>query len=1526
MSKIKINKRLRRYGSAALGLGMALSIATPIAAYAAQITTEGGTITGYFKFDNVAYEQYIHNFNIGMDMTFLDGNVAYCTMFNFNNASNGQDYVPTGFPLGNNGLYTIINHGYNGSNNLGLANSQQAYMATQLAVWWYVAKVAKENGMQYVPVDASGTNRDYEFLTPQNTINVSGSTGQAIYNEAMRLYNLAVISPETDGATLTFDEPDYTMTKDGDHYITPVIKYNSNVGEPKLTLAGAPSGAQIVNQTSDSFQVEVPIENYSGSFQVHAIGTKPFYKMVYFKPQTNQGQQQWFFGTGKEVPGVSNAKAITTIHLQEAIPKKDSITVTKTNSSGQDLAGAVIGLFQNGKEITTQTTGSNGQVVFNGLQPGTYQVKELKAPSGYLVNDQSQTDILQGNGVNKTNTIVDKAAEGGIQVIKTGDGGKRLEGATFGLFQNGKLLEKQTTNGDGVATFPNLKYGSYQIKELTPPAGYEISKQTFDVNVDESGHLYTVTCNDSHSPGQIKVLKESETGKPLQGATFGLYQNGKQISTATTGSNGIAVFSGVPLGTYQIKEISAPTGYVLNSTPQTVTITSSNYTGVEDTFKDKEIHGSIQVTKTSKTGSDLAGATFGLYQNGKLIQSQTTGSDGKADFNNLVYGTYQVKEIKAPAGYDLSSRVINVDIDQNGKVYTYTVSDQHKPGQLVITKENESGTPLQGATFQLMQDGKVLQTVTTGADGKAVFNNLAEGTYQIKETKAPVGYVLNDKVYTYTINNSNYQDASEVIKDQQIKGDITIQKTNQNGQGLSGAEFELLNSSGKVIKTVTTEVGGLISIDNVPYGNYEVKEIKAPAGYNLNNSITKVDVTQNGKDYKVSVVDKQITTNITVTKENANGSEKLGGAVIGLYNQDGKLIEKGTTNKDGQITFSNVAYGHYTIREITPPVGYIKDSKDISVDITSQGQSCQYVMKDTTITSTVEVHKTSQDGKPLVGAIFGLYNSQGKEVYQATTNSDGNITITSVPYGKYTLKEIKAPQGFNLNTAVTNIDVTKEGQIITASVIDDMITGNVELLKTSNSTKKPLAGVEFELYKVEPVNGSVAEDNTPKPKQVDATKITSSNGTNNQDSIPTKVTVADGSKTTTAIATQGSGKEGKAGVTQTVSQQQDNSKTSTETKLVPVGSYKTDSSGILDLQGLSYGQYVLKETQPDKGYLPLGHDLPFQITKQNQVIDLSAVNDLIHGNVDIHKTNLEGNKELQGAQFEVDQVNAENLQVIKKIGDYTTNGQGNIAINNLPYGVYKITEIKAPDHYVIDSQPQYAYVTQEGKTVTLNVKDKLATGQLDITKENLTGSVLLPNTTFQICNANGQVVVSGITNNQGLAHFTLPEGSYTYQEIKAPVGYQINHTKYPFTIGKNGEIIKVVMKDAIISGKLIIHKISEDTGKPLAGATFTVYNSEGKEVAQQTTGENGEAVFNLDYGNYTYKETGAPKGYSLDKETYHFSITKQGEDISVNVDDESLPHTGMNPTMTVLPAFIVIVLGALFFALRKFTEPEDDLK
>lgn len=485
-----------------------------------------------------------------------------------------------------------------------------------------------------------------------------------------------------------------------------------------------------------------------------------------------------------------------------------------------------------GELVDTVVTDNDGLAESKELYLGSYEVKEIKAPYGMVLNDEIHTVTLVYAGQNvavtetgtsfvndrkKVEISLEKAMETS-DLFGIGNNGE-VKNVTFGIFAadelisasgttipKDSLLEVITPDESGKATFKtDLPIGSYYVKEIAADSHYILSDEQYPVVFEYAGQdtaLVQLAVNDGKpidnklKYGSVSGIKTDENGDGLGGALIGLFKTNdgeftteNAILTTTSGDDGSFSFANIPYGTWYIREISQPTGYVLNDTVYDVTI-AENEQVVEISIENRLIRGNITLTKMDADYPEnkLTGAEFEVYKdmdgNGKLddgdeLLGKLTETDtGIYTMNDLLYGQYLVKETKAPDGFVLDTGVYSVNIDTDGKTYSVENKagigfiNEAQKGSLIIVKTS-SDSKVEGFSFRVT--GRDYdQTFVTDKNGEIVIDGLRIGEYTVSEVSnsASASYVLPaDKQATVQVGATTIVQMHNEFRDTPKTGD-----------------------------------------------------------------------------------------------------------------------------------------------------------------------------------------------------------------------------------------------------------------------------------------------------------------------------------------------------------------------------------------------------------------------------------------------------------------------------------------------------------------------------------------------------------------------------------------------------------------------------------------------------------------------------------------------------------------------------------------------------------------------------------
>ncbi|MDY5233211.1 MAG: SpaA isopeptide-forming pilin-related protein [Faecalicoccus sp.] len=720
-----------------------------------------------------------------------------------------------------------------------------------------------------------------------------------------------------------------------------------------------------------------------------------------------------------------------------------SITLKKIDASTKEaLSGVAFSLYKKGEEqpIQTQTTGADGVVTFEKVEYGDYVVKETGALEDYVANNWSkEASILEENQVIDLGTVENKKIEGTVTVEKTDEKDQPLQGVEFSLLQEDRVVATAISDASGVATFKNVKYGTYTLKETKGLAAYNVVTDEQTVTIDSDGQ--TVEAKTMVNPikkGSITLTKvDTDTKKPLEGVTFTLYkEDGKtEVASKSTDDKGQLTFEGVEYGRYVLKETSTLPSHNLLKDGMDIVMDEQGKEiklgQITNTIK----RGSVKLIKVdSESKKPLSNVQFGLFKDGAdPIYTATSNEKGEVVFSGVKYGTYTLKEISTHDAYVLSDKTKEVTISSQDQVFDAgTWTNTMKKGTVTVKKTDEKDQPLQGVEFSLLQEEQVVATAVSDASGVATFKNIKYGTYTLKETKGLAAYNVVTDVQTVTIDTDGQTVEAKTMVNPIKKGSVTLTKVDADTrQPLEGVTFGLFtNASDEPVLQETTDEKGTLTFKDVEYGDYVLKEIATLDSHNLWTGSMEIHMDEEGKRIDLGTIQNEIKKGYaTLKKVDADTHQPLSDVVFGLFLKEGETpYQTAKTDEEGVVTFDKIPYGSYTVKEMEAPEGYQFNEATWDVDIEQQDQVIDLgTIVNTKIKADVVFKKVdAKTKKGLEGVVFGLYQND-ECVYTSTSDKDGQVVFKDVVYGDYTLKEMQTIAGY------TKSSLTREVRIRTTS-------------------------------------------------------------------------------------------------------------------------------------------------------------------------------------------------------------------------------------------------------------------------------------------------------------------------------------------------------------------------------------------------------------------------------------------------------------------------------------------------------------
>ena len=1089
-----------------------------------------------------------------------------------------------------------------------------------------------------------------------------------------------------------------------------------------------------------------------------------------------------------------------------------SITVEKYDEeTGEKLPGAQFAIYEQAdtaRPVVEGMTDENGKFTSGYIKPGTYVVKELNPPPGYMFSDKTSSDrvIVAKPGDGEIIVKVDNIKLPELTIKKIDSVTKEpIAGVVYEVKEVDDTSVQPTTattDENGTIVIPGLKAGTYEITEISTPKPYILNSTPQRVKL-EAGDQKTLMFENIKYPTLIIEKTDYTTNKGIPNTTFKIEHEEDDgaittVGTFKTDENGRIKLPYVEPGWYIVTESIPAQGYQKPTNPVThiylnpgdnsylkddniaggggtggtgggtttegIEITSGNDYEVVDGIVNYPLNSLVIKKADANTGEMLDGATFEVFritgetsgQNGKLICTATTDHSGVIVITGLEAGAYVVRETKAPNNYIIAETDMQtVNMKADGTSVVEVVFRNYPYGSLLITKVDAlTNKPLSNATFQVTTgDGTAVGTgngvFTTDSNGEILIPNLKPDSYVVTETEAPEGYAKDTEPQTVKIGTDGGTYKVQ-FQNQPMGSLVILKKDADNGNPLSGAQFKVTTSKGSVVGTnngiFTTDSNGSITISYLAKDSYIVEEVKAPDGYVLEEQ-SKTIALDYGKTYTLEFTNKKMTS-LVVKKIDAVTGEPLPGAKFLVEKQNGEHVGEYTTDNTGTILLPTLDPDWYVVRETKAPEGYILDETPKTVEVKTNVPTV--VTFENKPLSGIKIVKTdAETGEPLEGVSFAVSKMNGEKIGTFKTDKEGMIYISDLEDGYYTVTETEGLENYHWDKEPKTVEV-KSGKQTILEVENQPYSGLV-IEKTNSRTGDPIEGVEF-------------------------------------------------------LVTKFNGEQ--------------------------IGYYETDESGLIVIEGLEEGTYLVKETKEAKGY-KLDSEAKEVEIKDGKRTTLKVENDPM-SSVLIHKIDSVTGEGIPGVKFLL--YDSDN----EPIGQFETDDEGYIWIRKeLPEGKYKLRELEPAEGYISDNSEKTFYV-QKGRTTEIEWENTPEVGQIVITKRSsefneLTGLPAgspLSGAVFEIYNTTGNLVDKISSGSNGVAASKgLPVGVYTIKEVSAPRYYALNDKTLLAEIRHNGDIVRFEVLNSSISLNLTVQKKGPNAASPGQTIQYDIY-----EVQNGSTG------------------------------------------------------------------------------------------
>lgn len=598
-----------------------------------------------------------------------------------------------------------------------------------------------------------------------------------------------------------------------------------------------------------------------------------------------------------------------------------------------------------------------------------------------------------------------------------------------------------------------MNYQEYEAYQYLPPADTPDMQQAISsliTLVDKTSDLATTV---SIPTGSLEISKiDSSNSSYLAGAVIEVRRdiNHSLVERFTTDGSLHRISNLLP-GRYTITEVSAPDGYLVSGNTQSVVIDTSRLS-VSVGLENSPIH--MKIEKVDKeTKERLLGAEIQILdESGDEVYRFTSGNS-PTTLPTLAVGRYRAVEVKAPDGYYLNTEPVSFEVKDDTTSLSVVMEDVKNEVD-IIKVDGDSGEALAGATLRVINadTGSVIKEWVSTTESYSI-SGLLPGNYRVEEISAPDGYSLSETVMPFTISNT--MSSKITIRFPNTKSDISIAKVDEEGNYLAGAVLGIYDDGGALVTKVETKEQP-VSLEDLTVGNYTVREIEAPDGYQLAKEEVSFTITPTTDNLLVTM--KNIKNQVSFLKVDQDTKESVVGAKLRLVDEEGEVVAEWVSDRSPHVIYG-LKKGIYYFEEVEAPSGYIHNTERQRVVIDRDTTTLTYKM--TNQKALVRIAKVDRDTNELVpGATLQLAKKDGTviDTWETTTSY---FEFDHLTEGEYVVTELDAPSGYVVSDEVFNFTLDLEHPSVT--VLFSNQKTHIRVGKVDSTTGDYVAGASMKI-------------------------------------------------------------------------------------------------------------------------------------------------------------------------------------------------------------------------------------------------------------------------------------------------------------------------------------------------------------------------------------------------------------------------------------------------------------------------------